>query len=193
MRWQFENHHDRFAKNIPTVLAYLGGMKGTEKLERQYGLFFPRCIKCGKKTTMPGDMNDKELFGLCRTCQSPILRERNRKKEELRARRGRLLALQMLPHNVVADIDETGYTRVAPHPGVEYLLSFTGKIYNVTTSQDYCFHHRTPASQWDRVVHFWILLSRHFPLVESTAHKRNLPKEGWMKSNTYDKIKIKRR
>lgn len=193
MRWQFEHHHDKFAKNIPAVLAYLGGMKGTEKLERQYGLFFPRCAKCGDKCgRLRMDPYDKELYGLCGTCAQPVVNRRFKIEQDAREARSLTLARQILPPEVIKRINVCGYITITSN-NITYLLSYTGKIYNTTTGNDYCVH---PTdwfiSNWDRVIQFYILLHQQPLVVEERAHKRPQELRKWLGANTLKKEVITR-
>lgn len=193
LRWQLEHHHDRFAKNLPTVLSYLSGMeKGTEKLERQYGVFFPRCIKCNSKCNyLKTDMNDKELYGLCNRCAQPILNRRYKLEQDAREARSLLLARRMLPAQAMEQINELGYTTIV-FDDWTYLLGYTGKIYNFTTSMDYCVHPRDwQISNWDRVISLYLLLRQRPLMVEEISHKRPMPLGNWLRANTLTKEVIK--
>jgi len=192
MRWKFEHHHDRYAKNIPMVSAYLYGMKGNKELLKQYGLGFIECFKCSEREVRYIDIHDKETFGLCLACASPIIQRRYHEAEEQRARRGRLLARSMLPREVITTLDTIGYLEVRTQL-YTYLLSYRGTLFNATTSQHYCVHPSTTVSDWDRVIQFWLLLKSNLKLIEDRANKRLEPVENWKKLYGRGRIKLQRR
>jgi hypothetical protein len=180
LRWKLKHHHDKYAKNIPFVSAYIYNMKGNKELLKQYGLGFVECSHCREREVRYIDVNDQETFGLCLSCASPILERRRHEAEEKRTYRGRLLARSMLPPEVIKALDTIGYIEVRCQQ-IIYLLSYRGTLFNATTGQHYCIHPNTMVSDWDRVIQFWLLLKSNSKLIEERAHKRLEPIEKWKK------------
>ena len=75
-RWKLKNKVKSMRRNIHWVYSLLCGMKRTEKIERLYGIFFPRCSRCGNVVAFRSVLIDKEW--VCWACE----RERRREHEE---------------------------------------------------------------------------------------------------------------
>lgn len=180
-RWNLKHHRDRFRKISWILESVIGYGKGdTSDLERMYGVFYPRCTKCGRK--MWHIFLEEELAGLCNTCASPIIQKRYEEQARPFRERAEAMARKLLSAEVRLKFMTPGWVRIKGSNGTNYRIDKDGWVFNEDTHQRYCVHPKTGflmSCFWDRVVEMYLLLRWKAHLVEAKAVKSNLTDTNW--------------
>lgn len=181
LRERLKLHKDRFRK-VPWILnMVIGYGKGdTSGLERMFGMFYPRCTKCGEKLWHL--YLEDELAGLCNQCAAPIIQRREEERTMPFRERAEALARRLLPDEVRMRFMTPGWVRIMGSNGTNYRLDKNGWVYNEDAHQSYCVHPKTGFLQscfWDRVVEMYLLLRWRAHLVETKAVKSNYTDTRW--------------